>query len=190
MAKLGWSKVFGRKARCGPLQELAVPTWELIKEAINAGDNREALELVDHCHFENRTYHDALLSIINTLFLTLVEKSGEEAIERFWRARFEPRMADWLESCKTAEDTVERVSEAHRARFSDITIYEEADRYVIKCDPCFSTMLSRKIETGATQKAYPWSWNMASVPYYCVHCALIHEILPMTILNMLGMKEG
>jgi hypothetical protein len=31
---------------------------------------------------------------------------------------------------------------------------------------------------GVTKKAYPWSWGKVGVPYYCIHCCVFHEILP------------
>jgi len=32
---------------------------------------------------------------------------------------------------------------------------------------------------GKTKTAYPWSWHMKAVPYYCVHCCHWAELVPM-----------
>jgi len=29
--------------------------------------------------------------------------------------------------------------------------------------------------------AYPWSWGRKGVPYYCCHCYLMHDIIPIEI---------
>ena len=31
---------------------------------------------------------------------------------------------------------------------------------------------------GKTSKPYFWSWSKAGVPYYCTHCCIWHEIMP------------
>ena len=31
---------------------------------------------------------------------------------------------------------------------------------------------------GKTKKEYPWSWFMKDVPYYCLHCSIWHEMMP------------
>jgi hypothetical protein len=56
---------------------------------------------------------------------------------------------------------------------------------VIYLDPCGTGGRMRRegrteppFNYGVTQKAYPWSWGKAGVPYYCVHCCLMSEIYP------------
>jgi hypothetical protein len=41
-----------------------------------------------------------------------------------------------------------------------------------------STGNSELSETGKTKKPYTWSWGKKGVFYYCIHCCLWHEILP------------
>ncbi len=67
----------------------------------------------------------------------------------------------------------------------DITVVDEEDRYSIILDPCGTGGRMRRngrteppYNYGSTRKAYPWSWGKAGVPYYCTHCCVFSEILP------------
>ena len=63
-----------------------------------------------------------------------------------------------------------------------MSIKEEADRYILNLDPCGSLgRLWRTADVGTTKKAYPWSWGSAGIPYYCVHCCLQSEIMPIEV---------
>ncbi|MFC2059391.1 hypothetical protein ACFLTS_07150 [Chloroflexota bacterium] len=182
MSKLEWSEVFQRNARCRPLEDLVEPTWDLVKKAIKDGDTGEALELLDYCYFEGRNYYDSLMSMTDTLLTLLAESAGEEAIERNWRSRYSARAIEILARCDTVEKDLQRITEGHRGHFADITMTEEPDRYVIKCDPCGSGgQMRRNVDAGVTKKAYPWTWNKVGVPYYCTHCCVALEILPIEI---------
>ncbi len=88
----------------------------------------------------------------------------------------------------TPEELVVVIAEEFRAHFSGpgregaIWVIEEADRYRIVLDPCGSGGRMRKTELfGVTKKTYPWSWNKSGVPYYCIHCAVMWEIIPIEL---------
>ena len=69
-----------------------------------------------------------------------------------------------------------------RDPYSNITITEEPDRYVVKLDPCRSGgRLRRTKSVGTTKKAYPWSWSRSGVCYYCCHDCLLMEIIPIEL---------
>ena len=36
---------------------------------------------------------------------------------------------------------------------------------------------------GVTKKAYPWSWSKVGVSYYCTHCCIMTEIIPIERLG-------
>jgi hypothetical protein len=78
------------------------------------------------------------------------------------------------------------------AREGDIEIVEEADRVVLRFDPCGSGGRSLRSDqvTGAgprmeppfgfrvTERAHPWSWNKAGICPYCVHCCQLNMRMP------------
>ena len=77
------------------------------------------------------------------------------------------------------EETLQRFTEYQRSNFSDFTVVEELDRYVVRLDLCGSGgRLMRAKNVARTQKAYPWAWGRSGVPYYCVHCCVAWEIIP------------
>jgi hypothetical protein len=36
---------------------------------------------------------------------------------------------------------------------------------------------------GTTKKPYPWSWNKSGIPYYCCHCCVYFEIIPIELVG-------
>jgi hypothetical protein len=69
-----------------------------------------------------------------------------------------------------------------RGHYSKFTITEEADRYVFRYDPCGSGgRLLRTSSVGVTKKGYPWSWGKKGISYYCTHCCLLFEIIPIEL---------
>jgi len=87
---------------------------------------------------------------------------------------------DVLSKVQSARDRIQRLTEFHRGINSSLTVIEESDRYVMKCDPCGTggTIRRAGINVGVTKKAYPWSWSKAGVPYYCTHCCIMWEVIP------------
>jgi hypothetical protein len=70
----------------------------------------------------------------------------------------------------------------HPARF---TVREDEEKFTFKMDPCGSAgRMWRKgffdppRNYGYVKKAYPWSFGREGLPYYCVHCSLMNELLP------------
>ncbi|MDO8567116.1 MAG: hypothetical protein Q7R57_00195 [Dehalococcoidales bacterium] len=179
MAKLEMSEVLKRKVRSGSLDESVVPNWILLKDAIKAGKTAEALEFTDY--IQERTEEAYVrFGIMANEFLTFIAANvGEEAIEKIWRARYKARVQDFMRTAANTEQFVKRINEAEIGHHSVLSISEEADRFVVKCDPCGSGgRMRRAVAAGTTQKAYPWTWGRAGVAYYCTHCALEMEILP------------
>jgi hypothetical protein len=75
-------------------------------------------------------------------------------------------------------ETLQLECEFQRSHFGEFTVVEEPDRYVITMDPCGSGgRLRRTKDVGVTKKAHPWTWSKSGVPYYCVHCCIMWEIL-------------
>lgn len=175
--RLEESETLMRKIRKDDPVNLAIPTWDLISEAIKEGRPDEALELLDYVRVvESQMNNDSFVSLAEML-LTHLANLGEEEIEKILRQRYKPRMAEFLATTHGVEEVLQRCTESQRRHHANFTVTEEPDKYVVRYDPCGSGgRLRRTREVGTTKKAYPWSWGRVGVPYYCCHCCINWEI--------------
>ena len=182
MFRLEKSEALQRKIRQDDPTDLGIPTPTLARQAIQAGKVDEALELIDYNYTEGIILHDGMISFLEETFNYLATNFGEEEVEKVLRHRYEPRMADWLSTASSVREVLQRCAEFQRSHYSNITIVEEPDRYVTTCDPCGSGgRLRRTRSVEVTKKAYPWSWSKSGVPYYCTHCSIMWEIVPIEL---------
>ncbi len=178
MIRLEKSEALQRKIRKDDVSELGVPTWMLVRDAIKAGRVDEALELIDYELDRDCAAIDSL-TLGRDMLLTRLGRFGEEEIEKFHRERYSPSVIDWLSTTPGVEESLRRFTEIFRVFTPNLFVTEEVDRYVMKMDPCGTGgRLRRMRSVGTTQKAYPWSWSKSGVCYYCTHCSVFQEILP------------
>jgi len=179
MIKLEWSEGLKRKIRQDDLADLTIPTWTLVEEAMKAGKIQEALEFLDYARFEAKAMHHAEVTMVDQA-LTLLASINEENVEKYWRKRYTPRVEEWLSTTPGTLESLQRICEYQRGHFgSGATVKEEEDRYVESVDLCGSGGELRKSgDCGVTRKAYPWAWNKVGVPYYCAHCCIFMEHIP------------
>jgi len=195
MVRLEKSETLGRIIRQDELGQLGISTWTKIKEAIKGGKTKEALDLVDYLNVEGKRLHDVLCDSIWASETYIADNLGEEALYQAVRKMVEQPGYRGLNILST-EDYVLLRAESERAQRSgpnemgDITVTEEEDKYVISLDPCGSGGRMRRegraeppYNYGKTKKAYPWSWGKVGVPYYCLHCCIWSEILPIEQLG-------
>jgi len=192
MKKLEKSKALGRKIRQDDPEELATSTWTLVSDAIRAGKVDEALTYLDYGSWEAKMMHDSMCSFVEDAF-THLATFGEEEIYKLLRKRYEPVIRRWLSDTPGVKETMERAIEFQRGHGGNTTVTEEPDRYVVRCDPCGSGgQLRRTKNVGIAKKAYPWTWGKSGVPYYCIHCSVMWEILPIEMrgypirINLIG----
>ncbi len=101
---------------------------------------------------------------------------------KIFRERYYPRTKARLAVTHGVEEDLQLCTETHRFHHSNFTVTEEPDRYVVTHDPCGSGgRLKRTMSVATTKKAYPWSWGKAGVPYYCCHCCMTWEIIPIEL---------
>ena len=109
---------------------------------------------------------------------------------------FDTRVTPYPE---TLERNMYLVMEAMRAhlcgpeRDGSLGIEEDDDKWVVSFAPCGSggrSMLGDEVEGtgsrvlapyefGVTQERHDWAWNKEGICYYCAHCCLALEKLPM-----------
>lgn len=181
MIRLQESKSLKRKIREDDVPDLAISTWSLVRDAIQSGRKAEALELLEYACAETRGRGDSRTAS-HEVAISWIAKSGEEELEKVWRKSFESMVLSFLKTNPTVEESVQRLAETHRGYFSNITITEEKDKYVMSLDPCGTGGRLRRSKTlVTTAKAHPWSWGRSGVCLYCTHCCLMWEIIPIEV---------
>jgi hypothetical protein len=153
-----------------------------------------------------RQLHDRGADLMAGLLAVVARRFGEAALEECFRYVMEPyiqeRYTPFDVRVVPYEDTIERnlyISfEAMRAhlcgprREGTFDLEEHDDRWVIAFDPCGSGGRSMRGDTvegtgsrvlepyefGVTQEKHDWAWNKEGICYYCAHCCLVLEKLP------------
>jgi len=181
MIRFEKSETLQRKIRQDDWAELGIPTWTLVRQAIQAGRSDEALDFLEYGLAENQEMSYQMCSFVDDA-LTYLSSLGEEEVLKALRYRYEPRVRDWLSQAPTLTEQMYLFAETARGHFSNFTIVEEADRYVVTYDPCGngSTLWRTKKNVGRTKQAYPWSWGKSGIPYYCAHCC-VQEIVAVEV---------
>ncbi len=178
MIKLEHSELLGRKIRQDSIEELAIPTWTLVREAIRAGKVDQAITFLDYACWEAKTAHDSLCSFIDDTMSRLAS-IDEEDIYKILRKRYDPVIRRWFSDTPGVEKSIQRCTEWQRGHGGNCTITEEPERYVLKWDPCGSGGQLRKVkDVGKLKKAYHWTWGKSGVPCYCAHCCVMWEVIP------------
>lgn len=191
------SRFVARPIRADDLSTLGESTWDLLEDAIRAGDTTNAIRLLDYLHEgETAPRHFALFDWMYGTQSYVVETFGDLGYHDMFRAETEHAQAaappGTLGGFSAAilsdvEALVKRQAEIMRGHWpprGGILITEEPDRYVMNFFPCNSG--GRMLRSGMTEgkwslavtpvgpdgRPYPWSWSAAGKPFYCLHCAL------------------
>jgi hypothetical protein len=113
----------------------------------------------------------------------IAEANGEEWLEGFTRDRIYPRWRPIFQTMKDMmpEERVNMICDIHRPMYSEFHVEEDDEKFVVAVTGCNNGgRLIRdgiaKRQNALTQKAYPWCFNKAGVPYYCIHAAVFNEI--------------
>lgn len=154
-----------------------------------------------------RRLHDRYADLMAGVLAFVARRFGESRLEDCYRAVLEPYIQERYMVFDTRvtpyPQTLERnlylVLEAMRAhmcgprRDGQVGLQEFDDRWVVSFDPCGSGGRSMRgdaiegtgsrvlapYEFGVTQEPHDWSWNQTGICYYCAHCCLALEKLPM-----------
>ncbi len=178
MIKLQKSDKLGRMIRQDDPLELANSTFTLVRDAIRAGQAEQALNFLDYGIGEMKMLHDSMCSFVDDA-LTYLSRFGDEEVYKAIRKRYEPTIRNWLRGTPGVKESLERAVEFQRGHGGACTIREEADKFIVTCDPCGSGGQMRRTKNlGKLERAYDWTWNKRGIPIYCTHCAIMWEILP------------
>ena len=181
MIRLEINKSLDRLTRQDDISDLSIPTKKLVSDAIRTGKSEEALRLLDYCFSEMKTLHDGLCSLVDDI-LTHLGAQDELKVYRFLRQRYKPAVQRWILQTPSALESLHRGLEFQRGHGGSCKIYEDTRKYQVICDPCGSGgQLRRTKLIHAVKGAYPWTWGKSGIPYYCVHCCVMWEILPVEL---------
>jgi hypothetical protein len=192
-------ELYGRPMRVEGIDELGENTIKKLKQAVKAGNTQLALDIADYLSWEGKNLHDSMTDWIFCDLDWIARNCGEEKIPevlRFVRQKKGTPYKSKGNSTWNALSQVRMYAEGMRGHRSgpdeagDLMITEEPDRFVMSFDPCGSggrmargpldksgSRVEPPFSLGKTSKPYPWSWNKANVPYYCIHCCLWSEIM-------------
>ncbi len=161
--------------------EVGKTAWMAAEEAIRAGQTQEALKFLEECRIEGEKNNETMTSFVEQA-LSHLATWNEEEVEKIIRKRYRQPVIDFIASTPGVEESLRKCIQSQRKHQSHFTITEEPDRYVVRYDPCGTGgRLRRAREVGVTKKGHPWSWGRAGVPYYCAHCCIHWEILPIEL---------
>ncbi|MFC1905009.1 hypothetical protein ACFLXT_04550 [Chloroflexota bacterium] len=196
MARLVKSERMNRLIRRDDrVEDMATPTWDLIRDAIEAGKTNEALAFVDYQQRASKVSHDSLVSFVDDM-VTYFAQFGDEHLLEAYKKRYTPRAKNHIANFPTAKEYFEYCVDNHRTHGGKLTTKEEPDKYVTICDPCGSGGQLRGTRDMLTfKKAYPWTWSRSGIPCYCAHDCIYNEIIPTEIrgyplrIHLLGEKS-
>lgn len=200
MLKLADFALLGRPLRLDDWEDLGRPTIDHLNDALAAGDAAQAGALARYGQDEFRGLHDVYCDWIWELLTQIANRQGEAEMLAMLRASQEGWMIKrtWKALLTVSvKDRVRLTAETLRAHLSGpkldgtLSITDEGDHYRILMDPCGSggrmrrghpsgkpgSRLAPPYNFGVMKAPHAWSWGLAGVPYYCVHCAL-NELLP------------
>lgn len=189
------SELLNRDLRQDPPAEVGVSTLRQAYDAMDRGDMAEARRIAEYARLEWQIVHDMYVNWSWSFFTYIADTYGEAELEKafrsvlgsYYKSRYDKVMASSVET--QLQLTVEglRGHLMGEGRQGDIGITEEADRYVLKLDPCGSGGVARqRVESGNeanpqlfgfSKQPHSWTWGKLRVCYYCAHCTMVNEIL-------------
>ncbi len=159
-------------------------------EAIKAGKTEEALTYLKEVYEQFHPLHDAYSNDISLLEGKLAETQGEKWYLEFERKKVFELLGPKYERFRSmsVEQKVGAICSSMRAHFSEFHVEEDDEKFVVKITACGAGgRLVRdgiaKRQGAITKKAYPWSFDRANFPYYCVHAHFLNELF-----EKLGLK--
>lgn len=169
------------------LEEMKLSVYERINRAIDQGDKEKAKALLEEANRGRIALNDLYTAWVDLLYTYISEKVGEEAVHETTRMFCERLAMPALKGAFGDVPIEERIKKRcsswttfHGAHIDKIEEDDEKFILTFKC-PSGGEVRCRK-QFGKTKKAYPWSWGMEGLAYYCVH----HPILDMMMIEEFG----
>lgn len=171
------------------LRDMTVPVWQQVEDAIEAGDDDRARELIGVAVERTRSLQTYSINWITSLLSFVADEMGEEAVERALRRTgdefIRPRRsggAPWNDL--PAEVRAKAIARSMVANFGTCEVDERDDRIVLSFR-CGSG--GRLIDERAYEPEGPYAvlrersgrtFGRDELPVYCAHCSVNNEMQP------------
>ncbi len=166
------------------LEELQASIYDKLAQAIKAGEKEKALALLEEINRNRNSYRDVFLTWIDILQTYGAEKMGEEFVYETDRVFGErviwPNMFKGALELKTPEDRLRNRAYVWTSWHGGTidSIEEDDEKFIIKLKCPSGGNVRIKSQYGKTKKAYPWSYKEPGLAYYCTHCPVTVEMMP------------
>ena len=164
------------------LTELGLSSWDRLRLAVEKGDKKQALLLMENMHKNTIQIYGHLTDTIDLLLSTLAHNEGEEEIYKIQRANSlrvvipSPAMKDF--AGLNADDKLKkRVGHWTELHGVPADIEEDSEKYIIRVNCNTGSDLVNRGNYGKTKRPYTWSASQKGISYYCVHCTISFELL-------------
>jgi len=166
------------------LEELGTSGWTKLNAAIQKGDKSEALRLANELKHKSKQLFDSDLDWMDLLLQVLAKELGEESVYQVTKTFHERSLKHLrrglLEGPRAgAEERLRALADVLTLSHGiDIGIEEDQEKFIIKMPCDTGGKIITRGQHGKTMKAYPWSNMQKDFCYYCVHCVVSWEIMP------------
>jgi len=176
-----------------------------LRRALRLGFWEKAGRLLEEYLSRARLAHDVASDWAWATLTRVAEIKGEAELERVFRLT----QARWFTKryarlgALTPEEFLALTVEGMRGHFSgparlgDIEVTDHGDHYILSFDPCGTGGRMRRGDEpsgspprahapyhfGFTSRPWPWSWHRSGICYYCAHCAMVNEIVPIELVG-------
>ena len=181
----------------GELKDLATPYPELIRRSLRENNTAQALALCEGLKVSQVKFHDFLAESCTVLWSWVGDEMGEAVIDAMFRYIFHhaARRQFFDAACADAPPhlSVKLLARSWRAHScfgagehpGRFFITEDDEKFTFHLAPCGSGLrLWRKgwyapASAGkVSESKRPWTYQRKGLPYYCIHCPFLNEILP------------
>ncbi len=179
------------------LLELSKSYTERILQQLKAGEKEKAIELCEEMSESRIILHDFFADSCVALWSFIGEHMGEGKVEEMFRYVFDQSATRQFYDLAVAQSpphlTALLLAKSWRAHScfgkgefpAKFRITEDSQKFSFHLEPCGSG--ARLWQRGwyeegkggkRSEKAWPWTYNREGLPYYCIHCSFLNEILP------------
>ena len=166
------------------LKEMGTSGWAKLNAAIERGNKNEALSLANRLRDGSQKLLDVELNLIDLLFDTLAKSTNEESVYQVLRTFYNRYLRHLRKEVpgKSQSDAEERlkalVDILTMSHGVDIDIEEDQEKFSIKVPCDTGGRIIARGQYGKTSKGYPWSNMQKDFCYYCAHCVVSWEMMP------------
>jgi len=163
------------------LEEMGRRTVDLLTEAIEAGDDKRAMEMAKRMYREFAFMHDLYRDWAAGFMDYIYRNCGEEAL---YQALKKVAGAPGRPSAKAQKmdfrRRVQGLAHVLRCHLENVKVEEDDEKVCMQMQPCGSGQ--RLLEEGGyepprnlsmVQKPHPMTWGLTDFPIYCTHCPVL-----------------